>query len=151
MARESGWDVAGLLSLAEFEGLVKRRIRVENLRSGESCLLASDQRQAEDDLVFGKWFFNRKVLIWGNNEFQTIQQCDLLVVDELGPLELKFSQGWISALDVIKAGQYKYALVVIRPELVGTAQNIFHSDQTLQIDNLQEIQKKVAQCFSFFV
>jgi nucleoside-triphosphatase len=150
MAHKSGWDAAGLLSLAEFEGSVKRRIRVEDLRSGETQLLASDQRQTENDLVFGKWFFVRKTLIWGNDVLRASIPCDLLVVDELGPLELRLSQGWMSALDVIQTGQYKLALVVIRPELIKTAHNIFHPVQTIHINNVQEVHEKSIQCFSRF-
>jgi nucleoside-triphosphatase len=150
MARESGWDAAGLLSLAEFEGSVKRRIRVEDLRSGETRLMASDQRQTENDLVFGKWFFVRKTLIWGNDVLRASIPCDLLVVDELGPLELRLSQGWMSALEVIRSDKYKLALVVIRPELVKTAHAIFHPVQTIQINNVEEVREKSIQCFFIF-
>lgn len=45
--------------------------------------------------------------------------CDLLVIDEVGPLELERGKGWVSAFDVLRAGAYALALLVVRPELIA--------------------------------
>jgi nucleoside-triphosphatase THEP1 len=44
--------------------------------------------------------------------------CDLLVVDELGPIELLGGRGWANALEVLRPGNFGTALVVCRPELL---------------------------------
>ena len=44
--------------------------------------------------------------------------CDLLVVDELGPVELLGGRGWANALEVLRRGNFGTALVVCRPELL---------------------------------
>ena len=44
--------------------------------------------------------------------------CDLLVVDELGPIELLGGRGWANALEVLRLGNFGTALVVCRPELL---------------------------------
>jgi hypothetical protein len=44
--------------------------------------------------------------------------CDLLIVDELGPLELVGGHGWVHALDVLRKGDFGAALVVCRPSLL---------------------------------
>jgi nucleoside-triphosphatase THEP1 len=48
--------------------------------------------------------------------------CDLLVVDEIGPLELERRGGWENAFDVLRGRDFALALVVVRPELVIKAQ-----------------------------
>jgi nucleoside-triphosphatase THEP1 len=45
--------------------------------------------------------------------------CDVLVVDELGPIELLGGRGWANALEVLRLGHFGTALVVCRPELLG--------------------------------
>ena len=46
---------------------------------------------------------------------------DLLVIDEIGPLELLHGEGWTAALPLLNSPVYRVGLVVIRPELVETA------------------------------
>lgn len=46
---------------------------------------------------------------------------DVIVIDELGPLELKRGQGWVEALDYLRDGKYDVGILVIRPELLWTA------------------------------
>jgi nucleoside-triphosphatase THEP1 len=62
--------------------------------------------------------------------------CDLLVVDELGPLELKLGQGLVAALDVLEEGAFSLALVVVRPELVDDVRERLRSAEisVLQVD-----------------
>jgi nucleoside-triphosphatase THEP1 len=42
-------------------------------------------------------------------------------VDELGPTELQFGQGWIEAITLLREGDYRLALVVVRPTLLHEA------------------------------
>jgi nucleoside-triphosphatase len=149
-ALRSGWQVAGLISLPEFNGSIKTNIWAQDLRSGEKRLLASIQRQEENDLPFGKWFFNRQTLVWGKEVLNASTPCDLLVVDEVGPLELKLSHGWTNAMDVIRVGQYRLALVVIRPDLVEMVQPILKPGWVIQINIVDEVPDKVLQYSMLF-
>ena len=137
-ARTQNWDVAGLLSPAVFEGQHKTGILLEDVRSGETRPLASSTPQAAFDLQLGAWYFDRSSLAWGSNILESSLPCDLLIVDELGPLELKQHMGWWSALDILRrdlgCDQYRLALVVIRPELQETAHNLFAFSKTLVVD-----------------
>lgn len=150
-ARLAGWDTAGLLSPAVFRGGIKDSILAEDIRSGAKRLLAAAHPQTETDLAFGEWFFNRNTLEWGNRVLQASIPCDLLVIDELGPLEFKLSLGWVSAWDVIKTAQFRLALVVIRPELLETAQNVLPPHQTIQMDGVNEVRDKVRQCAAWLM
>ena len=47
--------------------------------------------------------------------------CDLLVVDELGPLEFERGRGWTAGLAAVDSGAYGAALVVVRSGLLERA------------------------------
>jgi nucleoside-triphosphatase THEP1 len=133
-ARKAGWSVNGLLSPAVFEKGLKTGIMVEDISTGETRLLASYARQGEDDLVLGDWHFNRQILAWGNHILEISQPSDLLVVDELGPLEFNHQTGWQAALEILPRCEYKMALVVIRPDLLDKAHQLFDFSNIIEID-----------------
>ncbi|NLI41918.1 MAG: hypothetical protein GX421_12225 [Caldisericales bacterium] len=144
-ARTAGWDVAGLISPAVFKDGMKESIWAEEIRSGEKRCLAAAHSQTGTDLPFGDWFFNRNTLEWGNQVLKASIPCDLLVIDELGPLEFNLSLGWVSALDVITTAKFRLALVVIRPELLERAQQTLQPNHTIQMDRVDKVDERVLQ------
>ena len=50
------------------------------------------------------------------------QGCDLLIVDEIGPLELEQGRGLASLLSNLSARRLPPLLLVVRPELAGRLQ-----------------------------
>ncbi|MFC1879548.1 hypothetical protein ACFLZW_06500 [Chloroflexota bacterium] len=46
---------------------------------------------------------------------------DMVVIDELGPVELRYRQGFLEALELIERRRFKTALVVVRPTLLEVA------------------------------
>ena len=46
--------------------------------------------------------------------------CDLLLVDELGPLEMLRGQGFTAAQAALAGGRYRLGIAVVRPALVKT-------------------------------
>lgn len=75
---------------------------------------------APASMVTRHWQFALDALAHGAALLAASGACDLLVIDEIGPLELQHNQGWVIALDVLRAAAYRRALVVIRPGLVET-------------------------------
>lgn len=119
LARQRGLDCAGLLSLALFDGTRKVGIELVDLRSGASRPLAeADQRPAS--LRTKTYRFDVGALAWGTEVLNGALPCDLLIVDEVGPLELERGQGWANTLDVLRTGRFRLAVVVVRPELLDT-------------------------------
>ena len=39
-------------------------------------------------------------------------------MDEIGPLEMDRGEGWTNALEVLRLGEYRLAVAVVRPSLV---------------------------------
>lgn len=64
------------------------------------------------------WSYDPGVFEWGNEVLRRAIPCDLLVIDELGPIEILGGRGWSSAFEVLSTGDYDAALVVCRPALV---------------------------------
>lgn len=122
-ARTQNADVRGLLSPPIFENSVKTEINLVNLETGEQRKLAH-LRTAEPtaQIVTKCWEFDPDVLAWGDAVLRAIIRADILIVDEIGPLELERGAGWQSALALLDASQlYTTACVVIRPNLIPPA------------------------------
>ena len=115
-AAARGWTVAGVLAPALFQGGRKVGIMATDLRSGESRLLATRRSAADGGLGYE---FDEGTLAWADGVVASAVPCDLLVVDEIGPLELATGRGLVSALAVLRGGMYRRAVVVVRPELVA--------------------------------
>jgi nucleoside-triphosphatase THEP1 len=120
-ARQRGWQVAGLLSPAQMEGDQKIGILLKDLHSGEQQRLAYTTPTPNADVHLGRWYFDVQVLEWGNRVLKDCSPCDLLVIDELGPLEFNAGKGLSAAFKLLAAGQYRVGCVVIRPLLLEAA------------------------------
>jgi nucleoside-triphosphatase THEP1 len=116
LARGRGHVCAGILTLAR-DGIRD----VYDVRSGETRRLT--RRPGHDSAVAqGRFRFDPETLRWGGDVLARSMPCDLLLVDEIGPLEIDRNRGWIIAFDVLRSGCFALAVVVVRPELVSRAQ-----------------------------
>ena len=122
LLQRAGVQVAGIVSPARFEGGKKTGIFVQDVRTGSRRLLAEPGKG--DGLG---WSFDPEALRWGSDVLKTAAPCDVLVIDELGPLELKQGKGWTAAWDVLNAHPAVAALVVVRPSLVDSLKDRLRS------------------------
>jgi len=116
-------DVAGVLSPRRYEAGVQVGIEAEDLRTGRRRLLARIREPGEVPLseVTRLWSFDPEALVWGNEVLASAVPCDLLVVDELGPLEFEQGRGWPAGLAAVDSGSFTGALVVVRSGLLAAA------------------------------
>jgi hypothetical protein len=84
-----------------------------------------------------QWAFVEETLEWGNSVLASAVPTDLLVLDELGPLEWVEGRGWTTGLSAVDSGLYRYALVVVRPELVEQARQRWPYAKLLDIPRLR--------------
>jgi Ni2+-binding GTPase involved in maturation of urease and hydrogenase len=139
-ARERGWQVGGLLSPAWMDGDKKIGILLEDIHTGEQRTLATTAPQPQADLQLGPWHFDERVLELGNHIITESSPCDLLIVDELGPLEFNHKVGLTASFGMFLAGQYRVGCAVIRPSLLEAA--LVHWPWAQPIDILEaSIQK----------
>lgn len=123
LARGLGYDPAGLLSPALLDK--------DGLPVAYYALMVSDAEQrflarADGDLGgprTSRYSFDADVFSWVIARLRAAisRGCDLLIVDEIGPLELKQRQGLAPVLSDLPAEGLPL-LLVVRPELVGQLQ-----------------------------
>ncbi len=130
LGQAKGLRVAGILSPPRESGGAKAGIDVEDIVSRMRRPLATSlavpgsyvaaQEGASRGPRFGMWQFDAGTLAWGRQLLAAATPCDVLVIDEIGPLELLRDEGWPNALEVLEDGGYALAVVGVRPWLVET-------------------------------
>lgn len=124
-ASARGIAVAGLVSPAEFEGRKKKGIDLLNLATHERRRLAVRWQRSVNEPVSSRWLFDTSVLEWGNAILRSIEEEQLVILDELGPLEISKRRGLAQGLELVGARSYALASVVIRPSLLAKAKNLW--------------------------
>ena len=123
LARGLGYGPAGVLAPALLgEDGLPLAYHALLVSGSEQRLLA----QANGDLGgprTGRYSFDANVFSWviGRLRAAISQSCDLLIVDEIGPLELEQGKGLAPLLSDLSAGGMPL-LLVVRPELVERLQ-----------------------------
>jgi nucleoside-triphosphatase THEP1 len=135
LAQDRGLKLAGVICPPVFEEQTKTAITIEDLTTHERKMLAVKRTTETDGLLTERWAFDEEVMTWGNSVLAETSGCDLLLVDELGPLEFTRGLGWQNGLQAIDNGDYKIAVVIIRPSLVETALKRWPKSIVVEIQN----------------
>lgn len=120
-AREAGVVLGGLVSPGIFREREKIAIDVLDIRSGERVRLADGPGSRSTEITTRRWAFLPEAVAWGNQVLEQAVPCDLLIIDELGPLEFHRGEGWVEGFKTVGSGDYQAALLVIRPSLLEEA------------------------------
>lgn len=123
-ARAAGWQVGGLLAPPRIVAGQKVGIDLLDLASGDQRPYAHLHHASPHPTAptTGRWQFDTAVLAWANAVLDDITAVDLLIIDELGPLEFEQGRGLHAAFDLLKTGSYRAGGVVVRPSLLASAQ-----------------------------
>ena len=109
--------VSGVISPAIFKDNVKTGINIRNLSTGEERILAIRRNNENLQDATPGYEFNELNLLWGNEILRDAVPTDILIIDELGPLEIKFQKGWQFGVEAVESGNYDLCIVVLREEL----------------------------------
>lgn len=120
-ANDAGLDIAGVISPPVYAADGKVAIDVMDACTGERRRLARRPAPNESGTAGLGWRFDAAALAWGDGLLENAPACDLLLVDELGPLEFRGEGGFRHGFAAIEARRYRLALVVVRPELLAAA------------------------------
>lgn len=138
-ARSAGMEPAGLVSPAVFEQGVKTGIDLIQIATGERRHLAAIRRHAPSDSGVRPdsprrhWSFDPETLAWGNQVMKALQPGKLLILDELGPLELLENSGFTAGIEQIQRRNFALTCVVVRPSLLQNALERWPWAQKLQL------------------
>ncbi len=143
-AQNADFDVSGVISPAVFEGGFKMGIDLLDLRSGKQLRLANlNVAEPEGQIATTHWTFDESALNYGNEVLGRSIPCDLLIVDELGPIELVRGQGWQNGIQAIESRAYKTAVIVIRPSLLDVATSKWPDANLLKLEQQDPAQQAV--------
>lgn len=99
----------------------KTGIDILNVESHEQRRLAVLHKSAPDIIHTTRWQFDQESMEWGNEILSKAVPCNLLFVDELGPLEFEHGEGWQNGLKAIDSRAFTLAVAVVRPRLIDNA------------------------------
>lgn len=120
LARRWGHQPAGVISLALYDShRAKVGLEVVDVGSSECWLLARSDRELGGPRV-GPYSFDPAALARALKVLRraTSAGCDLLMVDEIGPLELEQGKGFAPILDLLPIEGPTHTLIVVRPALL---------------------------------
>ena len=132
-ARALGMTLGGFICPAVFEDGEKTGIDLMNIATGEERRLGICS--SDDGITtIGCWQMDESVLAWGNEIIAGLKDEDIIIIDEIGPLELEKGLGYRHALTLLDEGCYRTALVVVRPALLPMAQKRWTTARVLNVE-----------------
>lgn len=132
-AKAGGKRVGGLLSQPVLEDGVKIGIDLVDIATGEAHRLANPRQEVVDELTTECWQLKRKTLDWANKILRELAPCDLVVIDELGPLEFLREDGLNEGVRLIDDLRFPRIVVVVRPGLLPQALDRWPAAQVIDI------------------
>ena len=147
-ASRAGYSLAGYISPPIFENGRKTGFALQALPGREQRRLGFARILPQPTLpasapVTQDWRFDPSVFAWGRRILQETPPADLLLVDELGPLEFDLQAGMTTVLERIDLACDRLACVVVRPEYLPRALERWEEAAVLdasivQIDRTEE-------------
>ncbi|MPM80126.1 hypothetical protein SDC9_127172 [bioreactor metagenome] len=115
-----------------------------DLHNGKQIRLAFlNKAEPNSQIATIHWVFDENTLQYGNEVLGRATPCDLLIVDELGPIELVRGQGWQNGIQAIESKDYKAAVIVIRPSLLDVAFSKWPDATLLKLEQKDAAQQAV--------
>ena len=123
LARRQGLACGGVLAPAMINSCMQKAgIWGVDIGTGERRILARTDRDLGGPLI-GPYSFDTGALAWAIGAVdRSIGACDLLVVDEIGKLELWHGIGLAPVLPRLTSGEADRALILVRESLLGELQ-----------------------------
>jgi nucleoside-triphosphatase THEP1 len=134
--------ISGIRSEIDIVNSQRKAINSFDIKTGEMMNLAVYSPGWDKEKPERKWRFNIEAMKWGNDVLRRALPADLLVIDEIGYLELEKGEGWNECFNLLESDKFKLALVVIRPDLLALAKKRY---KNLPIYVLKEHNKKAIE------
>ncbi len=114
-------DCRGVLCPPGFKKAEKTFIEIMNVATNEKRRLAGLNTDHTTHLATATWKLDPAAVEWGNTVLNKSTPCDILFVDEMGPLEYERGEGLTAGFSALDSREYQIALVTIRPTLLENA------------------------------
>lgn len=118
LLKEGGFRVMGILCPGKISEGRRSEFWLENIHTGEQIPMGSE-RVMEGWKKYRRFYFNPQAFLTGEVWIQNAvsEQADLLVLDEVGPMELE-GQGWYGILEKLQNNSGIKQLWTVREKLV---------------------------------
>ncbi len=120
-ARADGLEVGGVLSRPVFFQERKVGIDLLDLQTGDARRLADLRTPESKGLITKRWQLDPRTLTWANMVLRDLPPCDIVIIDELGPLEFSREEGLLEGMRIVDDQRFPEMYVVVRPELLSRA------------------------------
>jgi nucleoside-triphosphatase THEP1 len=146
---EQGISVGGFLAVGKDEDGVRTGFSIKEIETSETMVLCSVEKD-ESMIQMGKFYFNDAAVRWGNQILapEKIVGKSLVVIDELGPLELS-GRGWSAAIEKICENSSLPLLWIVRNSILNkiirkwNVGNVFVYD--ISFDTTRDIADKLKE------
>ncbi len=117
---------------------------IENIKTGEKQFLCS-QKPLENAKKIGRFYFSEKGLRFGRNALtEDLKNCQLLVIDEIGYMELK-GKGWFDAIEKAMEHQNLNMIWVVRKRILEDVLRLWQHSNIKVIDIEKHQPDKIAE------
>jgi len=108
--------VGGVVSEAELRDGEKWRYWLRDIRTGKRLLLATRYDSSPGKLQVGRFRFEPETFRWAEGVFRQSLDCDVLFLDEYGPLEAR-GEGFRHVLEFLLKNYRGILVITLRPSL----------------------------------
>ena len=128
----------GILCPSVIEEDRKSGIDLFDVSNRKTTRLAEVNITGETSLATHGWKLDPQTAQLGNEILRRAIPCDLLFVDELGPLEYERGEGLTEGFPAIHSRDYQLALVTIRPSLLGAALSCWPDARVFDVNHADQ-------------
>lgn len=130
--KEKGITLGGVIAPGVWDGDEKTGIDSILFPSEELVHLAVRKPDFSEGYS-RKWKFDEKLMDKINKHLGDLSNCDYVMIDEIGPLEIIKKQGFTNALKIIETAKFDNVIVAIRPSLVERLKDMAHKDYKITL------------------
>ncbi|HHH52582.1 MAG TPA: hypothetical protein ENK91_02905, partial [Bacteroidetes bacterium] len=95
---DPGIKIGGIIAHGIDKNGERLGFEIEDIMSGDKIVLCDNQPE-KGDIKYGRFYFKKAGFDFGHRALQkAIDECEILIIDEIGPLELK-GQGWFEDIE----------------------------------------------------
>jgi nucleoside-triphosphatase THEP1 len=134
-----GYSVAGIISPGIYHDNDKIGITALDIKSGRKVRLADFSPGWDKEKPSRIWKMNPAAIPWGNHVLSKSVPCEILIIDEIGYLELENNGGWKKSFEILEGKLFKMAFIVIRRELVEIALSNWENAQVIILESTEDV------------
>lgn len=144
LLRENGIKVLGFLCPGSFSEGLRSAFSLEDIETGRQVPMG-DADEQKGWVKFRRFFFNPEAFAQGELWIKRAleREPDLLVIDEVGPMELE-GYGWSKSLDTLAQNSHIPQLWIVRHEIVPEVLSKWNilDNQVFTLESISELTQR---------